>query len=1077
MRRRLGDKAWLIYLVIGGGLIAAYFLLPFSHATRAALDCVFGLAAVLAIAGGTLVYKPERRRPWVIYGIGMTFFFMNNVIQAYSTVVHDASQKEAARNDLFMSVGYVVIIVALLSLIYSRDGGDRDRTSLIDASIVVVGATMLTWVFFMAPFALDESTPLGDRIMDLTYPIANLILLAVSVRLAVSRGTRTPAFFFLLMAMLASLASNTLSLDQVREHGFVDSGAALNIVGLAATLFAGAAPLHPSMKTLTDVGHYVSRLTRARMALFLAASATGVFAYIVESLRGNEIHVPVLLGGSFVIFVLVLLRLASLGRAMRRSEERFRSLIQNASDAFAILDPAGRIMYLSPASSRVVGFSPEELEQRGFFNRVHPDDQDHATLTFGEILSNPGVLYETLLRIRHKDGEWRWLQVSCTNLLRDPAVLGIIANFHDVTVTKEAEEALRVSERNSRLLFESSPLPMWVFDQETLRFLAVNDAAISHYGYSRDEFLTMKITDIRPNEAVDRLLDEVTRVSDDDRGVHHSGEWVHRLKDGRDIDVDIVSHSLDFAGQPASLVVAQDISERKRVEAEKDNLESQLRQSQKLEAVGQLAGGVAHDFNNLLAIILNYGHFVREDLPEDSSAHEDVGQILNAADKAARLVKQLLAFSRREILKPEVFDLNDVVSDIHKMLTRTTKENINIVVDLGEDLWATKADRGQIEQVLLNLAVNADAAMPNGGALQIRTVNRAITNETARQKAELQPGNYVCLSVSDDGTGMSEEVAARAFEPFFTTKGIGEGTGLGLSTVYGIVKQSGGYIYLYSEEGRGTTFNIYLPATNAVPDPEQPSVVDLSPQNGTETILVVEDEEGVRSIAERILKRAGYTVMTAPNPAVALELMNHATRIDLLLTDVIMPGMSGRDLARKLQSSRPQLRTIFMSGYTDEIIARQGVLDDGVTFLQKPFGAEELLPLVRQALNNEPRLLSDPSRGVLIVDDEQPMREVLKLLLESNDFYVIGEAASGEEAVDLARELHPDVVVLDHFMPGMNGADTAPLLREAWPNLKICAFSAILTERPAWADVFLSKERIGELPPTLGSLTGVVIPS
>lgn len=1065
-RRRIGERAWLIYLVTGAVFIAVYFAAPFSHAIRAVLDCVMALAAVLAIGAGVYLYRPERRRPWILYGIGMSFFFINNVVQAYSMVVYDATQREAAGNDLFMSIGYVVVITALLSLIYSRDGGDRDRTSLIDASIVVVGATMLTWVFFMAPFALDPAVPLRDRIADLTYPVANLVLLAVSVRLAVSRGTRTPAFFLLLMAMVTSLASNTLSLNDIREHGFLDSGAALSIVGLAATLFAGTAPLHPSMKTLTDVGSHFSRLTPVRMALFLLASATGVFAYVVETLRGNEVHVPVLLGGSFLIFLLVLLRLASLGRAMSRSEERFRSLVQNASDAFAILDAAGTVVYLSPASERVIGFTPEEMEGRPCFDPIHQDDQESATLTFGEILSNPRGLYETILRARHKDGSWRWLQVSCTNLLTDPAVLGIVANFHDVTETKEAEEALRVSERNSRLLFESSPLPMWVFDQETLRFLTVNDAAIDNYGYSRAEFLAMTVSEIRSGS---QGLEDAG--STDEARVQQGGESVHRVKDGRLIDVDIVSHALDFGGRAATLVVAQDISERKRVEAEKENLEGQLRQSQKLEAVGQLAGGIAHDFNNLLAIILNYAQFVREEVPPGSVPHEDVSQILNAAEKASRLVKQLLAFSRRDIVKPEVVDLNEVVSDIHKMLARTTKESIDLVIDLDEDLWSTEADHGQIEQVLLNLAVNADAAMPNGGTLQIRTSNRRIDEEAAAQKAELRAGDYVCLSVSDDGVGMSEAVAGHAFEPFFTTKGIGEGTGLGLSTVYGIVKQSNGYIYMYSEEGRGTTFNIYLPATNAPATVEGHIPLDLQSHRGNETILVVEDEEGVRDISERILRRAGYDVVSAAHPAAALELIARGKKVDLLLTDVIMPGMSGRDLAVKMQSSKPGLKTVFMSGYTDEIIARQGVLDDGVTFLQKPFGAEELLPVVRATLDTRPKALSDRIREVVIVDDEQPMREVLRLLLETGHFNVVGEAGTGSEAVDLVRKLHPDLVVLDHFMPGMNGADTAPLLREVHPDLKICAFSAVLTEAPGWADAYLSKERIGELAPTLETLS------
>lgn len=1050
--------------------MAAYFALPLGDKARAVLDAVFSLSAVIAIAVGTLHYRPDRRRPWVIYGVGMAFFFINNLWQGYSIVVHDATQKEVAGNDLFMTAGYVVVIAALLSLIYSRDGGDRDRTSLIDASIVVIGATLLTWVFFMAPFALDTSRPVGERIIEMTYPIANLILVAVSVRLAVSRGARTPTFFLLLMAMLASLIANTLSLDQLREQGFVDPMHPLNIVGIFATIFAGAAPLHRSMRSLTEVGQHVSRLTGTRIALFLAASATGVFVYFIETMRGNEVQVPVLLGGSLLIFLLVLLRLTNLNLAMRRSEERFRSLVQNASDAFAILDPNGKFRYVSPASERVVGFTPDQMMGSSCFELVHPDYVDEARSHFARVLAHPGDLGEILLRAKRSDGTWQWLQVSCTNLLSDQAVEGVVANFHDVTETKEAEEALKTSERNSRLLFESSPLPMWVFDQESLQFLGVNDSAIARYGYSREEFLTMKITDIRPEDEIGRLIDEVNRIRVAGTDIEQSGEWTHRLKSGELIDVDIVSHSITFQGRDAALVVAQDITERKRVEKEKENLEGQLRQSQKLEAVGQLAGGVAHDFNNLLAVVLNYARFVRDDLPEDTPAYEDMTQVLSAANKASRLVRQLLAFSRREIVKPEILDVNAIVSDIHKLLRRTTKESINLVVETGDDLWSIEADRGQIEQVLLNLAVNADSALPEGGTLEIKTSNRTIDEEAAAQKAELRAGDYVCLSVSDDGTGMSEETAARIFEPFFTTKGVGEGTGLGLSTVYGIVKQAGGYIYVYSEERRGTTFNIYLPATDATPRNEEGPERGLQRPNGTETILVVEDEQGVRDIAERILVGAGYHAIVADSPAAALEIMNTAPHVDLLLTDVVMPGLSGRDLARKLQSAKPGLKTIFMSGYTDEIIARQGVLDEGVTFLQKPFGADDLLPLIRDVLSNEQQPLADPVLSVLIVDDERPIRDVLKLLLESSKYRVVGEAATGQEAVTLARELHPDVILLDYVMPGMDGAETGPLLRAACPTTKICAFSAILNDLPPWADAFLSKERIGELPPVLDDL-------
>ena len=1063
-RYRSSYYSWLAYLMAGACAVAAYFLLPLPDEARATLDVIFPLACVIAIAVAIKWHRPDRLRPWVLFAIGMSMFLMQNLIRAVMVFAGDGPAGRAPGADYFQSVGYVLIIAALLSLIYSRKGGVSDRSSLVDASIIVVGAAMVAWVFVLAPFAHDDSIPVTERLFKMLYPIANLILLAVSVRLAVSRGARTPAFLLLLLAMVASLIANTLSLFAIEEHGRLLPTDPINIAFFFAYIFAGAAPLHPSMRTLTDVGDHESRLTKTRIALFLGASLTGLAAYTIERVRGHEVDVPVILVGSLIIFLLVLFRLSGMSKELGRSEERFRSLVQNASDAFAIIEPEGTFRYVSPASERVVGFTPEEMTGVSCFELTHPDFVEEARAYFGEVLSHPGVLYEMLMRTRRKDGSWQWLQVSCTNLLTDPAVLGIVANFHDVTETKEAEEALRMSEQNSRLLFDTSPLPMWVFDRRNLDFLAVNDAAIEHYGYSRNQFLSMKITDIRPDDEADRLLDVLADNGD------HSGEWIHRTRDGRLIDVEIATHTLEFAGRPASLVVAQDITERKRIQGEKENLERQLRQSQKLEAVGQLAGGVAHDFNNLLAVILNYGRFVREELPEGTPMHEDVTQVLNAADRAARLVKQLLAFSRREIVKPEVVHLNAVVDDVHKMLTRTIKESINLVIDLSDDLWNTEADRGQLEQVLLNLAVNADAAMPNGGTLEIKTANRTIGEEAASQKAELSAGNYVCLTVSDDGAGMSEEIVAHIFEPFFTTKAVGQGTGLGLSTVYGIVKQAEGYIYVYSEPGQGTSFNIYLPARGVTVEAQGVPEVDLERHGGNETILVVEDEEGVRDITERILKSAGYDVMVAESPAVALALINDGRPVDLLLSDVIMPGLSGRDLARRLQSARPRMKTIFMSGYTDEIIARQGVLDEGVTFLQKPFGPEELLPLVREVLDNEQSPVPDRSLGVLIVDDDEPMREVLKLYLSTANFHIVGEAANGEDAIEMARDLRPDVIVLDHFMPGMSGAQTAPGLRVASPDSKICAFSAVLNETPAWADAFLSKERIGELPPVLDTL-------
>jgi PAS domain S-box-containing protein len=396
------------------------------------------------------------------------------------------------------------------------------------------------------------------------------------------------------------------------------------------------------------------------------------------------------------------------------------------------------------------------------------------------------------------------------------------------------------------------------------------------------------------------------------------------------------------------IAITTEVTERKR-------LEQQLRQAQKMEAVGRLAGGVAHDFNNLLTIISGYGGLLIEHPSTIEPLRGYANEIRDASSRAASLTRQLLAFSRQQVLAPRVLALNAVVANIEKMLKRLIGEDINLVTCLGESLWPVKADPGQLEQVLLNLAVNARDAMPNGGVLTIETGNVEMDSTSAQAHFPLSPGPYVLLAFSDTGTGMDAETQARIFDPFFTTKEKGKGTGLGLATVYGIVKQSGGYIWVYSEVGKGTTFKIYLPRTEDEVDESGPGQSGVKAQQGTETLLLVEDEDAVRALVRNVLKERGYRVMEASRGQDALDLAEqYWGQIDLLVTDVVMPQMNGRELARRLANVHPHIKVLYISGYTDNAAWYQDGLDSGAAFLQKPFSPEALAHKVREVLGDPP---------------------------------------------------------------------------------------------------------------------------
>ena len=588
-----------------------------------------------------------------------------------------------------------------------------------------------------------------------------------------------------------------------------------------------------------------------------------------------------------------------------------------------------------------------------------------------------GVVAAAFVPIARETPGLTLLAVAVTQALTlrlRPALLGIIIAGTGLTIIRTADSAaahviriavfvllagavaavrhgrrrtLEASEQY-QMLFDRSPMPMWLYDDETLEFLAVNQAAIDTYGYSREEFMRMTLRDIRPAEdraAVDR------RPA---KGLpNYTGAWRHRTKKGRDLEVLVRSHLVDDHGRPARLALLEDRTER-------TSLERQLHHAQKMDAIGQLAGGMAHDFNNLLTAIFGYCDLLLNDIPASDSRRGDVAEIKKAATAAASLTERLLAFSRKQIIEPKVLDLNGVVGEVGRLLQRVIGEDIEMELNLSPQLGHVRADPHQIGQVLMNLVVNARDAMPRGGKLTITTDNISLDDTYARMHVGAVPGPHVMLAVSDTGSGMSPEVQGRLFEPFFTTKPAGQGTGLGLASVYGIVKQSGGNIWVYSEVGHGTTFKVYLPLVDAAADVAMPATVAAQPgapaaahTNGA-TILLVEDNPSLEQIARRILKRYGYAVLSAPSAEEAVRVSRtHSGAIDLLLTDVVMPGQSGPSLATLLTTERPGMRVLHMSGYTDDAVVRHGALSGTAAFLQKPFTPEGLSRKVQEVLSSQ----------------------------------------------------------------------------------------------------------------------------
>ena len=748
----------------------------------------------------------------------------------------------------------------------------------------------------------------------------------------------------------------------------------------------------------------LSLLTKSQKTAAAAAFlVVGTIAFVSRTIAGAAIATAIFLAAMVASVVWLRGRLAATERA-REEEARRKATLETAldsiGDAVVTTDGAGSVTFLNPVAEQLTGWPAGEALGRPLSEVFRAIDEKTRTpfdcpsaLVLG---SGQSIALPNGTVLVAKDGREIPMDDSAALVPAGRgAASGVVLVFRDATARRAAQRALEESERQYRLLFENNPQPMWVYDLETLAFLAVNKAAIQSYGYTREEFLAMTIRDIRPAEDVPRLLDNV-RLS---AGLHTDGPWRHRHKDGALTTVEIAAHPLRFGSREARLVMVYDISER-------TSLEAQFHQAQRLESVGRLAGGVAHDFNNLLAVINGYADLLAQDMASGSSASSIVAEIRAAGGRAAALTQQLLAFSRKQLVQPSVLNLNQIVRDVEKMLRRLIGEDIELVIQAEETLGNVRADAGHLQQILMNLAVNARDAMPRGGRLVIETSNVELDDHYEQTHNGASRGPHVLLAVSDNGSGMPPEVREHIFEPFFTTKPMGTGTGLGLATVYGMVRQTGGWIWVYSEPEHGSVFKIYLPRADAEIPRERPEI--RRNLRGSETILVVEDQAEVRHMTATALGRYGYRVLTAASGEDAQRLAAaHPDTIHLLLTDVIMPGITGRELAERMIAARSGMAVLYMSGYTDQTMARSGVLEPGLHLLTKPFTPSELAEKVRAALGSEAAAAT-----LLVVCGNGERRAKLRdLLIEAG--YAVAESGGGQEAASAVEAGEFDLLIAE----------------------------------------------------------------
>ncbi|MCF8106865.1 MAG: PAS domain S-box protein [Desulfohalobiaceae bacterium] len=669
---------------------------------------------------------------------------------------------------------------------------------------------------------------------------------------------------------------------------------------------------------------------------------------LLFNIPGHEIYIRSLILALFLLFGVLIARIWAKQNLAEESLRLTQFAVDHTSDEAFFMTSEGRIIYVNEAACRALEYSRHELLAMRvsdidpmFSPEAWPD-------SWAKLQAGKSGIFESVHKT--KDGRTYPVEVRSNLVVFDGQEYNC-AFARDIRDRKKTEEALRASEERYRLLLQNANDSVFVHEvteEGPGRFLEVNDRACRVLGYTRDEFLEMDISAIDVPEHQARIPEIMNELA----GTGHAIFETEQLaKDGRRIPVEVSARLFEFQGVSAVLAVVRDISERREAEKKQEKLEKQLVQAQRMESVGRLAGGVAHDFNNMLSLILGHAELAMMQVGKEHAVYQELRTIIKASERSADLIRQLLAFARRQTANPRVLDLNHTISDMLKMLRRLIGEDIDLAWKPGTDLWPVRMDPAQVDQILANLCVNARDAIAGVGKITIETGNVVLDRTYCAEHAGFMPGRFAMLAVSDDGKGMDPETLENVFEPFFTTKAMGQGTGLGLATVYGIVKQNNGFINVYSEPGQGTTFKIYLPRTQEAKETnDDPGGITV--ETGSETVLLVEDEQSILALGKSLLERFGYQVIAASSPDEAFARAGeHPGLIHLLLTDVVMPEMNGKTLKARIEKLHPDIKTLFMSGYTSNVIMHQGILEPDVHFLQKPFTVHSLTSKVREVLD------------------------------------------------------------------------------------------------------------------------------